>query len=357
MFQGEFGLQFTLQVASHYTTGEIVELADLAARHGFHQIWLSDALRYRNPLMVAAAIASRVPIKLGTAILVPYFRNPVDVADSLLALSELTNGREISLGIAKGSKGQVPQYVRMLKPFRMVSETVLFLRRLLQGEQVRFEEYPTLCAYYQLNENGYLEMVSRPRSPVRFYGGGVGPRFLAIAGEIMDGVLIGGYFITMLKLGRLEPALSGADEAARSVEPQKKLRRVCELNVAVSEEPGKALAEAKKYTAHHMVSLQAMGYTRDEFARLGVDYDRVGRLREALHSGVTIEVAARELVTDAMARACFVVGSPSECVEPILELAAAAQRLGFEQISFAKLGLDYAETIRFLSTEIIPKVK
>jgi len=31
--------------------------------------------------------------------------------------------------------------------------------------------------------------------------GGVGPRFLAIAGEIMDGVLMGGYFISMLKLG------------------------------------------------------------------------------------------------------------------------------------------------------------
>lgn len=81
MFNGELGLQFTLQVASHYTTSELVELAELGAQSGFHEVWLSDALRYRNILVVAAAI------KIGTAILVPYVRNPIDVADSLLALS------------------------------------------------------------------------------------------------------------------------------------------------------------------------------------------------------------------------------------------------------------------------------
>lgn len=357
MFQGEVALQFTLQVASYYTTGELVELAGLASRLGFDQIWLSDALRYRNPLVVATAIASKVSIKLGTAILVPYFRNPIDVADSLLALSELMPGKEISLGIAKGSKGQVPQYVRMFKPFRMVTETVLFMKRLLAGERVRFHDYPTLCAYYHLNENGYLELISRPRAPVLFYGGGVGPRFLAIAGEAMDGVLIGGYFITMVKLGRLETALAGADEAARSADPRKRLRKVCELNVAVSKEPGLALAEAKKYAAHHMVSLEALGYTPEEFGRLGIDYGRVERLRETLHSGTTIEEASRQIVTDAMVKACFVAGAPSDCVEPILELAAEAARLGFGQISFAKLGQDYSETIEFLSKEIVPRLR
>ena len=71
---------------------------------------------------------------------------------------------------------------------------------------------------------------------------------------------------------------------------------------------------------------------------------------------MTIEQASRELVTADMARACFVAGSPGDCVEPILELAAEAQRLGFQQISFAKLGRDYASVIRFLSDELIPRL-
>ncbi|MBI2357766.1 MAG: LLM class flavin-dependent oxidoreductase [Deltaproteobacteria bacterium] len=356
-FSGELGLQFTLQVASHYTTTELADLAGMAARSGFDQVWLSDALRYRNVLVVAAAIASKAPLKIGTAILVPYFRNPVDVAGALLALSELTGGREISLGIAKGSKGQVPQYVHMSKPFRVVRESVGFWQRLLGGEEVKFSDYPALCAYFQLNEDGHIRLAALPKSPVLFYGGGVGPRFLKIAGEIMDGVLIGGYFITMLRLGRLEQALAGAEQAARAANPKKKLRKVCELNLAVASDGERAVAEAKKYTAHHMVSLQALGYTPEEFGRLGIDYAQVDRLREGLHAGMTIEEAARDLVTDAMARACFVAGSPGQCVEPVLELAGQAQRLGFDQISFAKLGPDYAETIRFLSAEILPKLR
>lgn len=356
IFSGEVGLQFVLQAASYYSTRELAELAELGAARGFKQVWLSDVLRYRQVFTVAAAIAARAPLKVGTAIMVPYFRNPIDVADSVLAISELMDGREISIGIAKGSKGQVPQYVEMYKPFRMVRETVGFLETLFRGEQVRFRDYPILCEYFHMNEEGYLELVRAPAAPVRFYGGGVGPRFLAIAGETMDGVLMGGYFISMLKLGRLDAAMAGADAAARSVNPEKKLRKVCEVNLAVSDDPAIALREAKKYAAHHMVSLQALGYSNDEFARIGIEGERVERIRQRLHSGTTIEEAAHSLVTDSMAQACFVAGRPADCVEPILELAAEAQRLGFDQISFAKLGRDYASVIRFLSDEILPRL-
>ncbi|MCZ6562360.1 MAG: hypothetical protein O6948_05485 [Deltaproteobacteria bacterium] len=71
VFKGEFGLQFVLQAASHYSTAELVDLAGLGAQKGFQQVWLSDALRYRGTLSVAAAITARTPIKVGTAILVP----------------------------------------------------------------------------------------------------------------------------------------------------------------------------------------------------------------------------------------------------------------------------------------------
>jgi hypothetical protein len=116
------------------------------------------------------------------------------------------------------------------------------------------------------------------------------------------------------------------------------------------------LAESKKYTADHMVSLQALGYSSEEFARIDVSYDQVDRIRQALNGGMTIEQASRELVTDTMARVCFVAGKPSDCVEPILELAAEAHCLGIDQISFAKLGKDCAATIRFLRDEVIPKL-
>ena len=75
-------------------------------------------------------------VKLGTAILVPYFRNPIDAADALGALSEMTGGREISVGIARGDYAQAGHQLELVKPLAMVRETVECLQRLFRGERV-----------------------------------------------------------------------------------------------------------------------------------------------------------------------------------------------------------------------------
>src|SRR3954469_20039316 len=106
VYRGEVGLQFTTHLAKHYTVPEWIELAAFAQRHKFAQLWINDNLGHRNLFVILTAIAAKVPIKLGSAILVPYFRNPIDTADALAALSELTDGREISVGIARGDYAQ-----------------------------------------------------------------------------------------------------------------------------------------------------------------------------------------------------------------------------------------------------------
>ena len=107
VFNGELGLQFVTHLANHYTVPTLVRLAQLAVDRGFEQIWVNDNIRYRSQLVVLSAIASQVPIRLGTAIMVPYFHNPLDIADTLGALSELCEGREIAVAIARGALGQI----------------------------------------------------------------------------------------------------------------------------------------------------------------------------------------------------------------------------------------------------------
>ena len=97
VYSGELGLQFTTHIANQYTVPQWIELAELARRNNFDQGCVNDNLGYRNVFVILTAIASRVPIKLGTAILVPYFRNPVDAADAFAALSELVDGNEKAL--------------------------------------------------------------------------------------------------------------------------------------------------------------------------------------------------------------------------------------------------------------------
>src|ERR1051325_6929705 len=120
IFNGQLGLQFVTHLANHYRVPDLVRLARFALDRGFEHIWVNDNIRYRSQLVVLTAIAAKVPVELGTAIMVPYFHNPLDVADSVAALSELCEGREIGVGIARGDLGQSPQHVQSLKPLAMV---------------------------------------------------------------------------------------------------------------------------------------------------------------------------------------------------------------------------------------------
>lgn len=241
IFTGELGLQFVTHLANHYALRDLIRLAQLGADSGFTQIWLNDNIRYRNQMVVLSAIAAQVPIRLGTAIMVPYFHNPLDMADAFAALSELCENREISIGIARGDLGQSPQHVQALKPIAMVSETTGLLRRALAGEKFPYSDFPFLTEFYRLNPKGKFSLAFKPKTQFKFYGGGNGPQSLRMCGRIMDGLISSGTYIPMLKAGRLEGMLATADAAAKAVDPGKRLRKVCELNVSISADRERAL--------------------------------------------------------------------------------------------------------------------
>lgn len=356
IFDGELGLQFVTHLANHYTVPELVELAQFAYDRGFEQIWINDNIRYRSQFVVMTAIAGRVPVRLGTAIMVPYFHNPLDTADTLGALSELSEGREISVGIARGDLGQSPQHVQALKPIAMVRETVRFLRSALAGEELAYAEFPFLQEFYRLNPRGKFSLAFRPKSSFKFYGGGNGPQSLRMCGRVMDGLLSSGTYIPMLKAGRLPAMLKAAQEAATELDPGKRLRRVCELNVSISSNRSAAIEFPKRQVAHSILQWEALGFTAAEYARMGVERDHVLRLKEAFQAGATVEEASH-LVTDHMVRTYYAAGTPEEVRDQIIELAGDAGRLGYDHIAFAKLGPDYREAIDLLADKVVPALR
>lgn len=353
IFNGELGLQFVTHLANHYTILDLVRLARLAADKGFKQIWVNDNIRYRGQMIVLTAIAAHVPIRLGTAIMVPYFHHPLDVADSLAALSELCDGREISIGIARGDLGQSPQHVQTLKPIAMVSETARFLRRALAGEEIPYRDFPFLQEFYRLNPSGKFSLAFRPKSSFKFFGGGNGRQSLRMCGHVMDGLISSGTYIPMLKAGRLPGMLATADHAAKEVDPNKRLRKVCELNVSISRDRTMAIEFPKRQVAHSILQWEALGFTAEEYAKMGVKRDQVLRLKQAFESGATVEEAAK-LVTEHMVKTYYAAGTPEEVRDQILELAGAAGTLGYDHVAFAKLGPDYEEAINLLAKQVIP---
>lgn len=355
-FSGAFGLQFVTHLANHYSVHELVELARLAHEKGFERIWLNDNARYRSQVVVLSAIAARVPIGIGTAVLVPYFHHPLEVVDSLATWSELCDGREVGFGIARGDLAQTPQHVDVRRPIALVRDFARFVRRSLAGERVQYSDFPELCDYYRLNPSGSFELAFEPRSPVVIYSGGNGPQSLRMGGAVMDGLISSGTFIPMLKAGRLRGMHVIAEEGARSVDPNKKLRKMVELNVSISEDRQAAIDFPKRQVSHSILQWEARGFTPEEYARLGVERQRVLELKKLYARGATIEEAA-SLVTEEMVRAYYVAGRPDEVADQILDLAGEAEALGYDEIAFAKLGPDYRKAIELLGGEVMGRIR
>jgi len=57
VYSDELGLQFTTHIANHYTMAQWIELAELARRNNFDQVWVIDNLGYRNVFVILTAIA------------------------------------------------------------------------------------------------------------------------------------------------------------------------------------------------------------------------------------------------------------------------------------------------------------
>src|SRR5579871_194206 len=92
----EVGLQLHLPSYRGTSLPHLLQLSQTAQAAGVQQLWVTDNLQSRNVFVVLTALASALKdVKLGTAVLVQYFRNPVDVADAAASIAELMEGREL----------------------------------------------------------------------------------------------------------------------------------------------------------------------------------------------------------------------------------------------------------------------
>src|SRR6185436_1841280 len=154
-FQGEIGIHFPLHVLNRYSLPDLIGLAERAANtlapFNFTRVWTNDNLEYRSVLASSAAIVARLPVKLGTAVTVPYFRNPVDLAMAFATMSELMDGREISLGLGPGSRSILTHQVERVKPLAIMAELATALRTLFAGATLSSKDIPVLASYFHID--------------------------------------------------------------------------------------------------------------------------------------------------------------------------------------------------------------
>lgn len=344
----EIGIQLVTHMVNEYSVSNLVRLAQLAHDSGIDRAWIDDNLRFRNIFVIMSAIASRVPIGIGSAIMVPHFRNPIDTADALCAISELTRGRELCIGIARGSSGLVPYQLKTERPIRFIREYVVLLKSLLEGHEIAVSEFPLLASYFQFREDARFKMAFRKAAPITFYHGCVGAQASKLAGEAMDGILVSGLYVALLKTGRIHEVIDAAKKGLAKSQ-KKEFHFGCEINISLSDDERAALQGPKVYLAH---VIPGSYDKRGLIEPLGIDRNKVEEMKARLAGGTSFEEIAG-MISDEDVKKCFIAGTPRQCRDEIMEVVDKTVKLGFDRISFKPgPGPGYEETIKFIGQEV-----
>jgi 5,10-methylenetetrahydromethanopterin reductase len=352
-FTGELGIHYPLHVLNRYSLPELIGLADRAwqtlRQFGFTRVWTNDNLEYRSVLASSAAILARLPVKLGTAVAVPYFRNPIDVAMAFATMSELSNGREISLGLGPGSRSILTRHVVRTKPLTVMAELAAALRTLFTGEILNREDIPTLAEYFHLNAEHYA-LRFKTSAPIHLYYGPslLKPAVLDLVARHFDGVILQ----TLYGIDDMEASLARLDSARAQFSAQAPLRKTMLINASMSRDSQAARQHAKRFVSH-IVS----GWPDETLKAKGIDPQAIHAVRRAYAENRGVDYASSLTPDDAVDR-LIIAGSFEQCAEKLRDLFALAVRNQFSEIVIGvPLGPDIPEVIDLWGTEILPALK
>lgn len=289
---------------------EVVELIQFGEALGYRGAWLPDQTFHRDPFaLLALAATATNRIELGLGITSPFTRLPVQIARATATVDELCDGR-FRLGLGAGNSAHVlaPLGIPLRRSVGRLRDAVEIIRRLLRGHKVDFEGQDDTLRGIGLD-------FTPLRSEVPIYLGTRGPRTLALAGEIADGVLMeslfnaGGLPFAFENIGR------GAQRADRSPGD---FDAVAWQMVCITDDVQAAAAAQKPW----MVRKIRVGPAQ-ALERIGVDAQLMARVNACLDAGDE-EGAQAAITTDAI-RSAMIIGTPemvAQQVETIFERGA-----------------------------------
>jgi alkanesulfonate monooxygenase SsuD/methylene tetrahydromethanopterin reductase-like flavin-dependent oxidoreductase (luciferase family) len=166
-----------------FPPSEVIRFAGLAEDGGLDDLWLiEDCFFTSGPSLAAAALTSTNRIRVGIGILPAVVRHPAVTAMEVATLAGLGPGR-FTVGIGHGVQEWMAQMgLKPDSPLTALEETMHVIRRLLNGEQVTFDgETVTL---------DHIRLEVLPEHPVPLLAGVRGPKSMASAGRVADGVIL-----------------------------------------------------------------------------------------------------------------------------------------------------------------------
>ena len=329
-------LKFGIEFVPKDPYWKLAGYAIVAENRGFSNLWVTDHYGNRNVYVSLAAAAMYTnKITFGTGVTNPWMVNPVITAQSIATLNELAPGRVV-LGMGAGDKTTLEAVgVKMDKPMAAVKEAIEIFRKLIAGENVKYEGeiFKTAGAKFNL----------KIKNKIPVYVGAQGPKMLEMAGKIGDGILINashpsdiGYAIKMASEGMKQANKQSSDVDIAAY-----------TSFSVNDEPKKAVKAALP-----VVAFIVAGSAPPVLEKHGINPSKADEIRGALKVGDFPK--ALGAVTPEMINAFSICGTPDTCIQKIAEL----KKIGISQfVVGSPIGPNVKQAIDLIGAKIITQFK
>jgi 5,10-methylenetetrahydromethanopterin reductase len=275
---------------------EMMVLAKQAEELGFDSVWLTETRFTRDAITTASAVAAATSrVRIGTAVTNPFTRGAVLSAVTFATLDELAQGRAI-FGFGPGS----PHILRRQGydfdlPVTRMTEHIEVVRQLLTGERVTYR-----------GRTVSVDNVSLDFTPCRtsmpLYLGVTGPKALALAGELADGVILNGFVSADYSARAVERVRAAATRAGRN---SANVDIASWLMVSVDRNSGKAKDAVRPMVATYLAN----------FPNIARESGLPGKLLDTIGTVFAADgaAAAAAHVTDEIVTQLAVAGTSDEC--------------------------------------------
>lgn len=268
----------------------VTQWARAAERAGLGSIWfIEDYFQPGAYALAGAAAAVTERIVIGLGVVNPFTRHPAVLAMETGTLAGVAPGRVV-LGLGTSNPGWVQDQmgIPFTAPLRRLRESVEIIRRLWAGERLSYAGRSFTLRGIKLDF-----LLAQATLPILL--GVKGPRAVAMAGEIADGVLCS----ILSSPGHVQRirATTGARPRAFAVAGY--------IPTLIDADGARARQTIRPFLARYLAFLHGQSILRDA----GIRERETEPIREAVLAGKPVG----HLVTEAMIEQTSIVGTPHEC--------------------------------------------
>jgi probable F420-dependent oxidoreductase len=330
-------LSFGVTVLPDPPHTRFLDLLELAEENGFDYGWTYDShvlWHESTPLLTMAAERTK-RMKLGHFVTNPGTREPTVLASMYATLHVISGGRMV-MGVGRGDSAR---RVIGLKPVKVAEfeEACRMIKDFMNGRKVQWNE-KDLELTWALKE-----------PPIPLYVAGYGPKALAVAGRVSDGVIIQLADPVIIEW-IMATARKAAEEAGRDPDA---LECIAGAPSHVSDDLADAREQVRWFPAmvsnHVMDLIERYGWDSDIPKEL-TDYVKVRKFYDYKeHSRVGAKHG--EFVSDEICDRFCVIGSAEQCAAKLREL----EQVGVDQFNIYLMTQGQEETLSAYGREIIPQ--